>query len=80
MATARRFQSIATCPPSAWSVYFRRLPLQLGFASEVREPGQFITHRGDVPLLCVRGADGVCGRFEHLVTKVHATFDAALGR
>src|SRR4051812_8031784 len=44
-------------------VLFRRTPLQIGFSSEVRERGQFLTHRGDVPLLCVRGDDGVLRAF-----------------
>lgn len=44
-------------------ILFRHSPLQIGFASEVREPGQFITHRGDVSLLCVRGADAVLRAF-----------------
>ena len=43
---------------------FRQLPLVVGFASQVREPGDFITHSASgVPVLVLRGRDGVLRAF-----------------
>jgi phenylpropionate dioxygenase-like ring-hydroxylating dioxygenase large terminal subunit len=43
---------------------FRSLPLLIGFASQVREPGDWFTHDATgVPILCVRDGDGVLRAF-----------------
>ncbi|MGE3174201.1 MAG: aromatic ring-hydroxylating dioxygenase subunit alpha [Planctomycetota bacterium] len=45
-------------------VLFRRLPLLVGFGSQVRRPGDWFTHDlSGVPILCVRGDDGVLRAF-----------------
>jgi len=43
---------------------FRSLPLLVGFASQIREPGDWFTHDATgVPILCVRDGDGVLRAF-----------------
>ena len=43
---------------------FRRLPVAIGYSAEVAKPGDFVTHdRSGVPLLAVRGRDGVLRGF-----------------
>ena len=43
---------------------FRRLPLAIGYSAEVAKPGDFLTHDlSGVPLLAVRGRDGVLRAF-----------------
>jgi phenylpropionate dioxygenase-like ring-hydroxylating dioxygenase large terminal subunit len=94
-----RFDSDALLPVKVYTsmeqlraeqqVLFRQLPLIVGNTSELKEPGDYLTHDASgVPLLIVRGKDGIARAFlnvcrhrgTRLVTEAHGNARAFVCR